>query len=58
MITALVPVIGYDAAAAVVKRALAQQVSVAAVLQETGLVPLDRIDAVLDLLPLTQVGRV
>ncbi len=58
VITALVPVIGYDAAAAVVKRALAQQVSVAAVLQETGLVPLDRIDAVLDLLPLTQVGRV
>jgi fumarate hydratase class II len=57
VVTALAPVIGYDAAAEVVKQALARNASVADVLRDTGLVPAERIDAVLDLLPLTQGGR-
>ncbi len=57
VVAALVPVIGYDAAAEVVKQALAQHVSVAEVVRGTGVVPLDRVDAVLDALSLTQIGR-
>jgi fumarate hydratase class II len=55
--TALAPIIGYDAAAAVVKRALEQGVSVRDALRDSKLVAPDQLDAALDLLALTRGGR-
>jgi fumarate hydratase class II len=57
LVTALVPVVGYDAAAQLVQRALAGDRSIREVLVESGVLPTERVDAVLDLLALTRGGR-
>lgn len=57
VVTALAPVIGYDAAAALVKRSLAEGISMRDALRASGLVAEDRLDALLDLLAMTRGGR-
>ncbi|MDX2171370.1 MAG: class II fumarate hydratase [Deltaproteobacteria bacterium] len=57
VVTALAPVIGYDAAAALVKQALADGIPIREAVRASGLVPEDRLDALLDLLALTRGGR-
>jgi fumarate hydratase class II len=55
--TALNPVIGYEAAARIVKRAVAERRTIRAVLQEEGLVDAATLDAVLDVRAMTEGGR-
>jgi fumarate hydratase class II len=57
LVTAVAPVIGYDAAAKVFKRALAENKSLRQVILEEKLVPPDRLDEILDLEELTGGGR-
>jgi fumarate hydratase class II len=57
VVTALAPLIGYDAAAALVKRALDEGQPIRDLLRASGLVPAERIDQLLDLLALTRGGR-
>ena len=58
LITVLAPAIGYEAAARLVERALADGCSVRDVLADSGLLPAERVDAVFDLLALTRGGRI
>ena len=55
-VTAVAPVIGYDAAARVFKKALAEDNSVREVILEDGLLEADELDKVLDLLRMTEGG--
>ena len=55
--TALNPVIGYEAAARVVKRAVAERRTVRAVLEDEGLVDAATLDATLDVHAMTRGGR-
>ncbi len=57
VVTALAPLIGYDRAAELVKRALAEGVPIRDAVRVSGLVAPERLDALLDLLALTQGGR-
>ncbi|MGD9763103.1 MAG: class II fumarate hydratase [Candidatus Binatia bacterium] len=57
VITALAPVIGYDAAAALVQHAIAEGRSIRDVVAESGLAPPERLAEVFDLLALTRGGR-
>jgi len=57
VVTALAPVIGYDAAAAIFKDALARDVPIRQAILEAGVLPPERLDDVLDLLKLTRGGR-
>jgi fumarate hydratase class II len=56
IITALVPVIGYDRSAEVAKRAFAEGRGVREVALEMGVLPEDELDAALDLRPMTEGG--
>ncbi len=57
LVTVLAPVVGYDAAAQLVERALAEDRSIREVLVDSGLLPAERVEEVLDLLALTRGGR-
>jgi fumarate hydratase, class II len=57
LVTAIAPVIGYDAAAKIFKRALAEHKPIRQVILEEGLIPKERLDEILDLKKLTQGGR-
>jgi fumarate hydratase class II len=57
LVTALAPVIGYDKAAAVYKKAVARDVSIRQVVLEEELLPESKLDEILDLKKLTQGGR-
>ena len=57
VVTALAPVIGYDAAARIFKDSLARGVSIRQAILDAGVLPPERLDAVLDLLKLTRGGR-
>jgi fumarate hydratase, class II len=58
VVTALAPVIGYDAAAAIFRDALARSVSIRQAIVDAGVLPSAQLDEVLDLLTLTRGGRV
>ena len=57
VVTALAPAIGYDAAARIFKDSLARGVSIRQAILDAGVLPPERLDAVLDLLKLTRGGR-
>jgi fumarate hydratase class II len=57
VVTALAPVIGYDAAATIFKDSLAREVSIRQAILDAGVMPADRLDEVLDVLRLTRGGR-
>ena len=57
VVTALAPVIGYDAAARIFKDSLARDVSIRQAILDAGVMPADKLDEVLDLLQLTRGGR-
>jgi fumarate hydratase class II len=57
LVTAVAPVIGYDAAARLFKKALAEGKPIRQVILEEGLIPKERLDEILDLKKLTQGGR-
>jgi fumarate hydratase, class II len=57
IVTALAPAIGYDAAAEVFHRALAEDKSVRQVILEAGVLSRDELDRILDLARLTRGGR-
>jgi fumarate hydratase class II len=56
VVTALAPVIGYDAAAKIFKDSLARDVSIRQAILDAGVMPAERLDEVLDLLRLTRGG--
>jgi len=57
LVTAVAPLIGYDKAAAVYKKAVARNTSIRQILLEEKLLPEAKIDEILDLKKLTQGGR-
>jgi fumarate hydratase class II len=57
LVTAVAPVIGYDAAARTAKRALGENKPIREVILEEGLISKEQLDEVLDLKKLTQGGR-
>jgi fumarate hydratase class II len=57
LVTAVAPILGYDAAAKIFKRALAEDKSMRQVILEEGLIPKERLDEILDLKKLTEGGR-
>jgi fumarate hydratase class II len=57
LVTAVAPIIGYDKAAAVYKKAVARGTSIRQILIEEKLLPEEKIDEILDLKKLTQGGR-
>jgi fumarate hydratase class II len=57
LVTAIAPVIGYDAAAKIFKKALAEDKPIRQAILEEGLIPKERLDDILDLKKLTQGGR-
>ena len=57
VVTALAPVIGYDAAAKIFQDSLARDLPIRQAILEAGLVPPDTLDELLDLLKLTRGGR-
>jgi fumarate hydratase class II len=57
LVTAIAPVIGYDAAAKIFKKALAEDKPIRQAILEEGLIPKERLDEILDLKKLTQGGR-
>ena len=57
LVTAIAPVIGYDAAAKIFKKALAEDKPIRQAILEEGLIPQERLDEILDLKKLTQGGR-
>ncbi len=57
LVTAVAPVIGYDAAAKVFKKALAENKSLRQVILEEGLMSPERLDEILNLKHLTEGGR-
>ncbi len=58
LVAALAPVVGYDRAAELFKRATARNLPIRAILEEEHVLPTDEIDRVLDLLQLARGGRV
>jgi fumarate hydratase class II len=57
LVTAVAPVIGYDKAAAVYKKAVARNTSIRQVLLDEKLLPAEKLDEILDLKKLTRGGR-
>ena len=57
LVTALAPVVGYDAAAKVFKKAVAENVSIREAIERENLLPEKEIDEILDLKKLTEGGR-
>jgi fumarate hydratase class II len=57
LVTAVAPVIGYDAAARAFERSLAENKPIREVLLEEGLISTERLDEILDLKKLTRGGR-
>jgi fumarate hydratase class II len=57
LVTAVAPLIGYDAAAAVFKKALAGNTSIRQVILDEGLLPAERLDEILDLKTLAEGGK-
>ncbi|HEX7409154.1 MAG TPA: class II fumarate hydratase [Candidatus Binatia bacterium] len=57
LVTAVAPILGYDAAARVFKKALAEDKPMRQVILEEGLIPKERLDEILDLKKLTEGGR-
>lgn len=57
LVTAIAPVVGYDAAAKVFKRAVEKNVSIRRALEESNLLPREKLDEILDLKKLTRGGR-
>jgi fumarate hydratase, class II len=57
LVTAIAPVVGYDAASKIFKDAVAKNVSIRQAMLDAKLVPEDRLDEILDLKKLTQGGR-
>jgi fumarate hydratase class II len=57
LVTAIAPVVGYDKAAELFKKSLAEDKSIRQVILEEGVLPPGRVDEVLDLLRLTRGGR-
>jgi fumarate hydratase class II len=57
LVTAVAPVIGYDQAAKVYKKAVERGVSIREILLEEKLVPRERLDEILDLKKMTHGGR-
>ncbi len=56
-VTTLTPKIGYDNAAKITKKAIAENKSLRQVLLEEGILPKDKLDEILDLKKLTKGGR-
>jgi fumarate hydratase class II len=57
LVTAIAPVIGYDAAAAIFKKALAEDKPIRQAILDEGLIPKKRLDEILNLKKLTEGGR-
>jgi len=57
VVTATTPHIGYDNAAKVAKKAMAENKSIREVILEEKLLPKEKLDAVLDLKKMTKGGR-
>ncbi len=57
LVTAVAPVIGYDAAARIFKKALAEDKPMRQAILEEGLIDKERLDTILDLRTLTRGGR-
>lgn len=57
MVTRLTPIIGYDNAAKIAKKAMAENKSLRQVVLEEGILPREKLDEVLDLKKMTQGGR-
>jgi fumarate hydratase class II len=57
LVTAVAPIVGYDAAARIYKRALADDTSIRRAILDERLIPEDRVDAILDLEKLIAGGR-
>jgi fumarate hydratase class II len=57
LVTAVAPILGYDAAAKIFKKALAEDKPMRQAILDEGLIPKDRLDEILDLKKLTQGGR-
>ena len=57
LVTALAPVVGYDAAAKVFKKAIAENVSIREAIERENLLPEKEIAEILDLKKLTEGGR-
>ncbi len=57
LVTAVAPIVGYDAAARIYKRALDADTSIRRAILDEGLISADRVDAILDLKKLTAGGR-
>jgi fumarate hydratase class II len=57
LVTAIAPVVGYDRAAEIYKKALARDVSIRRILEEDGVLPKDEIARLLDLRKLAAGGR-
>jgi len=57
LVTAVAPILGYDVAAKIFKKALAEDKPMRQAILEEGLIPKDRLDEILDLKKLTQGGR-
>jgi fumarate hydratase class II len=58
VVTAITPHIGYDNAAKVAKKAIAENKSVREVILEEKILPKEKVDEVLDLKKMTKGGRV
>ena len=57
LVTAVAPLLGYDAAAEIFKRALAENISIRQAILDAGLIPPQRLDEILNLKKLTAGGR-
>ncbi len=57
LVTALVPLVGYDVAARLAKRAVAERRTIREVVEEEGLVPVQELARALDLLAMTRGGH-
>jgi fumarate hydratase class II len=57
MVTRLTPKIGYDSAAKIAKKAMAENKSLREVVLEEGILPKDKLDEILDLKKMTKGGR-
>jgi aspartate ammonia-lyase len=57
LVTAIAPVVGYDRAAEIYKKALKQNVSIREILEQDAILPRDEIARLLDLRKLADGGR-
>ena len=57
LVTAVAPILGYDAAAQIFKKALAENTAMRQAILDEGLIPKERLDEILDLKQLTTGGR-